>query len=128
MALTLKAKLGQGAWALYRVWPDGTIEYGGGGDAQDDKTTWTDRLTAAEADELTTAIAEQQWVDREPTSSGEPADHIFTIDLSGPGGRRKYRVTGDNPRITPVLDLLDRIARRRFDEFLDEFPEPSGGR
>ncbi|UCD75747.1 MAG: hypothetical protein JSV91_02295 [Phycisphaerales bacterium] len=126
LRLSIRAERGTGSHALYRVEPDGTIGYGGGFDAWEGRTTWTDAMSAEEIEELKSLIDEYGWFEREPRSTGEPADYLYRIDLADLQGRRRYEVTGESPDVMPVLELLDRIARRRFDEFLETLPRPDG--
>ncbi len=113
--------------ALYRVDRDGSISFGGGVDARNDRVTWTGSMTAAEIDELRRLLEEYGWFERVPVSTGEPPQRRYRIWLRWPGGRKRYKVRGSSPDITPIHDHLERVARRRLggDPVIQALPRPS---
>ena len=66
---------------------------------------------------------QNQWFQAKPTAMGE-APPSYEISLHGPQGNHYYRVKGKSPAIEPVLQLLDSFTRRRFDKYLEQFPQP----
>ncbi len=108
---------------LYRVSEDGTIGYGGGADARNRTITWTGQMTPGEIDELRALLQKHGWFRGAPRSTGEPRKRVSRIKLSHDGRRHSYKVRGRSPDITPVEELLDRVARRRFERFLESLPK-----
>ena len=111
------------AVAYYTLDERGVLAFGGGMDAYMHRTRWKGELTPEDVEELELLIRKNQWFEAEPTSIGEPPP-TYELKLRGPQGAHDYRVRGRSPAIDPVLDLLDKIARRRFDKYLDRFPQP----
>lgn len=111
--------------ALYRVEKDGSIHFGGGQDAQLNKTTWTGQLTKLEVEQLRATLDEHGWFTAEPDSSSVDADRKYRIDLRWPGGHRSFKVTGKGSMIAPIEYLLVKIANRRHDVFLESLPKAS---
>ncbi len=121
---------------LYRVSEDGTIGYGGGADARNRTITWTGQMTPGEIDELRALLQQHGWFRGAPRSTGEPQERVSRIKLSHAGRSHSYKVRGSSPEVTPIEQLLDRVARRRFERFLESLPkaatrprerEPRGG-
>lgn len=112
-----------GSAARYEVWQDGTLGFSGGMDAHYDRVTWTGLMTDAEITGLLDLIETHQWFDRSPLGSGEPEGLTYRIELSGPTGHKRYRVSGRAESIKAVESLLDSIARRRFDSIMDTLPK-----
>jgi hypothetical protein len=113
-----------GAAALYEVARDGTLGFGGGADARLDTIAWTGAMTAEEIAELRAALEAQQWFEPAPTGSGEPKTLTYRVDLRRPSGHVRFRATGQCPPVEAVLTVLDRIARKRFEPFMQTLPRP----
>ena len=113
------------AAAMYRVEPDGTIHFGGGLDARQEKTTWSGPMTAQEIQHLRDLIAQHGWYDAGPASTGRPPGRSYRIQLRWPQGRRTFRIIGRSLDVTPIERLLAHAAGRRHDAFLDTLPKPS---
>ena len=113
------------AAAMYRVEPDGTIHFGGGLDARQEKTTWSGPMTAQEIQQLRDLIAQHGWYDAGPVSTDRPPGRSYRIQLRWPQGRRTFRVLGRSLDVTPIEQLLAHAAGRRHDAFLDTLPKPS---
>jgi hypothetical protein len=114
--------------ALYRVEPAGTISFGGGADALNRQVTWTGPMTAAEIDELRSLLDRHGWFAKAPGSTGEPPQRSYRIRLTTPEGRRRhFWVRGASEDVTPIHDLLERLARRRLDadHVIESLPRPS---
>ena len=130
IALEMLVESGDSSVALYRVEPSGTIGFGGGFDARLNKTTWTGRMRTEEIDELLALLDTDGWFEADPASISAPPDHTYRITLSGPKGRRRFEVEGgrrgSGPDVAPLAKLLERISRRRLDDFLDALPKPGG--
>lgn len=113
------------AAAMYRVEPDGTIHFGGGLDARQEKTTWSGPMTAEEIQQLRHLIAQHGWYDAGPASTGRPSGRSYRIQLRWPQGRRSFRVIGRSLDVTPIEQLLAHAAGRRHEAFLETLPKPS---
>jgi hypothetical protein len=113
---------------LYRVEIDGTLSFGGGMDAIHQRTSWTGSLTAEEIDRLWVVLEDHGWFsgDVRAASTGEPRRRQCRIRLWWPGGRRQYRIRGENPDVEPVEALLAEASRRRLGPDLEALPPPSG--
>jgi hypothetical protein len=113
---------------LYRVEPDGTIGFGGGADARNQRITWTGPMTAEEIDRLWALLQEHGWFsgDVKAASTGEPRERRYRIRLRWPDGSKQYKIRGENPAVTPVETLLGQASRRRLGGFLQTLPRPSG--
>lgn len=109
--------------ALYRVEQDGSIHFGGGQDAQFNRTSWTGQLTRQEIEQLRASLHEHGWFTAEPTSSSIDADRKYHIELRWPGGHRNFKVTGKGSKIAAIEDILVKIANRRHDVFLESLPK-----
>ena len=113
------------AAAMYRVELDGTIHFGGGLDARQEKTTWSGPMTAKEIQHLRDLIARHGWYDADPASNGRPPGRSYRIQLRWPQGRRTFRVIGRSLDVTPIERVLAQAAGRRHDAFLDTLPKAS---
>ncbi|MHC4107659.1 MAG: hypothetical protein ACYSTY_06190, partial [Planctomycetota bacterium] len=111
-------------WAHYRVEADGSLSFGGGLDAVQHKTSWTGQMTEAEIDGLLALLERDGWFRGEPADGDEPSNRVYEITVRGPEGPQRYRLRGESAAGGELNDLLDRIARRRFDSFLERFPRP----
>ena len=111
--------------ALYRVDQDGSIHFGGGQDAQINKTSGTGQLTKQDVEQLRALLTEHGWFTAEPASSSVDADRKYRIDLRWPVGNRNFKVTGKGSMIAPIEDLLVKFANRRHDLFLESLPKAS---
>ena len=112
---------------LYRVQTDGTLSFGGGRDAINQRTSWTGPLTAEEIDQLWVLLADYGWLsgDVKAASTGEPRKRICRIRMSWPGGAKRYKIRGENPDVEPVETLLAEVSRRRLERDLETLPRPS---
>lgn len=108
----------------YRVDQDGSLHFGGGLDAQINKTSWTGQLSSQEVKQLVALLNEHGWFKQEPDSSSIDADRKYSIDLRWPDGHRSFDVTGKGSGIAPIEELLARVTNRRHDEFLESLPKP----
>ncbi len=113
--------------ALYRVEADGSLSFGGGLDAIQHKTSWTGQMTEAEIDELLALLDRDGWFHGEPADGDEPSGRVYEVTVHGPQGRQRYKLRGESAAGGELNDLLDRIARRRFDSFLERFSRPAEG-
>ena len=115
---------------LYRVEQEGTIGFGGGADARNQRITWTGPLTAEEIDRLWVLLDEHGWFtgDVKTASTGEPRHRRYRIRMRWPGGSKRYKTRGENPAVTPVETLLEQASRRRLGGFLQTLPSPSGSK
>ena len=84
-------------------------------------------MTEAEIDELLALLDRDGWFHGEPTDGDEPSGRVYEVTVHGPQGRQRYKLRGESAAGGELNDLLDRIARRRFDSFLDRFPTPAEG-
>jgi hypothetical protein len=111
------------AAAYYTLDRHGVLRFGGGMDAYLKKVSWQQQLSPQDIQQLEALIDQNQWFQAKPTATGEPPPS-YEISLSGPQGSHFYRVKGQSPAIDPVLHLLDSFTRRRFDKYLEQFPQP----
>lgn len=119
MSITGKGNLA----ALYQVEQDGSIHFGGGQDAQLNKTSWTGQLTKQDVEQLRFLLTEHGWFTAEPAASSLDADRKYRIELRWPDGNRSFKVTGKGSMIAPIEDLLAKITNRRHDLFLESLPK-----
>ncbi len=108
--------------ALYRIEVDGSLSFGGGLDAVQRKTSWTGQMTEAEIDELLALLERDGWFRGEPADGDGPNGRVYEVAVCGPEGRQRYTLRGESTAAGELDDLLGRIARRRFDSFLERFP------
>ncbi len=116
--------------ALYRVQPDGKIQFGGGAEARNRRITWTGQMTAREIQQLRELLEQYGWFDTAPTFPRRDMPkpkRSYRLTLSWPGGRWHRRVRGASPQVTEIHDLLEQIARRRLEghRILEALPTPS---
>ena len=109
---------------LYRIERDGTFNWGGGLNALVDKTTWAGPMTNEERKQLYDLLITYGWFERDPVSTNEPEGRITRVDLSGDPGSNHFKVRGQNADVQPVLDLLEKISRRRLEPDLQMLPQP----
>lgn len=109
---------------LYRIERDGTFNWGGGLNALIDKTTWAGQMTDDERRQLYDLLITHGWFERDPVSTNVPEGSVTRVDLSGDAGSNHFKVRGQNADVQPVLDLLDRISRRRLEPDLQMLPQP----
>ena len=110
--------------SYFTVDREGRLGFGGGIDARFFRTHWTGSLTNDEIDRLLALIDEHGWFEHKPRSGGVPESLKYRLEVSGPAGSRRYTWKGESPDVTPVEDLLDAAARRRFEPVLDALPQP----
>ena len=117
--------LGEDNYAvLYRVNGAKALGFGGGAIAFNRELSWEGTLEQVEYDRLQELLRQHGWFDGTIDSTGEARQRVSRIRLRWPGGSRRVKVTGDSPDVEPVLQLLDRAARRRFDDDLEILPQP----
>jgi hypothetical protein len=124
LALDLLVERTDGSRAFYRVFPDGTLGYGGGADARSRRITWTGTMTEQQVEHLARLVDEHGWHMREPKDGPNPDEVVFRIDLRTAEGRFRYRVRGDSPAILPVYNHLREIALLRFEHVIETLPRP----
>ena len=110
--------------ALYRVNGARRLGFGGGVPATQGQLTWTGSLSLEQYDRLQALLRQHGWFDADVASTGEPPQQVARIALRWPGGRRRFKVTGDSPDVDPVRQLLDDAARLRLQPALGIFPQP----
>lgn len=125
VSLTMEVRRDEDSIAVYEVEPDGTITYAGGRKALLGGIDWTGELTDEEAAQLHELIHAHDWFGPKVESTNEPAELHYTIKVRSAAGTRTIRVTGANPRIDPVHELLELAAGRRQEPVLDALPRPS---
>ena len=111
--------------ALYQVEADGSLSFGGGLDAVRHKTSWTGQMTEAEIDELLALLERDGWFRGEPADGDGPNGRVYEVTVCGQEGRQRYTLRGESTAGGELNDLLDRIARRRFDSFLERLARPA---
>lgn len=109
----------------YRVYPEGRIAYAGGQSAYERETQWEGPLTDEEITRLRERLDGDGWWTGRVTTTGEPAQREWEIQIARPGGGQRYRLTGDGREVLRLRSLLDEIARKRLDPFLETLPKPS---
>lgn len=107
---------------LYRIEQDGSIHFGGGLDAQQNKTSWTSHLTEQDIMQLIALLNKHGWFNELPYSLNMEADRKYSVKLQWPGGRKSFKVQGRSLYVAPIEDLLVKIANRRHDVFLESLP------
>lgn len=124
IALTLLVRNEGGANELFIVDSDGAIKWGGGFDAVDGRSSWTGTLSTQEADELVAAMRTHGWLDGRLRADAPAKWPAYEIEVRTPDGSHSSNFKGPSAQVTPVLAVLQRIADRRNDAYLDMFPEP----
>ena len=109
----------------YRVEHDGTLRFAGGLKAVSKEYVWSGSMTDEDVQAFLDLLEVGGWRDREPTSTGVPADLIHQIALNWPNGRARYEVKGTSDSIAAMHALLDGIAGRRLAVELDRLPQAS---
>ena len=110
--------------ALYRVNGARRLGFGGGVDASNRELSWTGSLSDEQYGRLQALLRQHGWFDGLAASTGEPRQRVAWIKLRWPGGRRRFKVTGNSPDVEPVRQLLDDAARRRLEPALENLPRP----
>jgi hypothetical protein len=111
--------------ALYVVDPDGTISFGGGFDAQQERTTWSAPMTAEQIVSLQAILSEQLW-QQAPVRSEEASDPGSVecrILFAAPAISWRATVPADNPRVSPVVEFLRELSLARHEEVLRSLPQ-----
>ena len=88
ISLEMSIKGKENLATIYKVEQDGTIHFGGGLDAQLNKTSWTGQLTEQEATQLIALLNKQGWFSDLPYSSNFDADREYKIKLRWIGAGR----------------------------------------
>jgi hypothetical protein len=114
----------RGAFSLYRVERDGTLRFGGGVDALNERFSWSGPLTIEEIARLRQLNDEHRWVERRsrPTDSASP--RRSTLSVRDGSKYRRYRIEGECDGITPLRELLEQASQRRLDDFMRRLPQP----
>lgn len=118
--------------ALYRVERDGTLGWGGGESAEAGEVAWQGSMSDAEIKGLQALLEEDRWFESggSPPQAGSAAgdrQRRTAVRLGWPGGERRFSVEGTSGQVERVVDYLARIARRRYDRFLENLPRPEPG-
>jgi hypothetical protein len=124
IALTMLVRNEGSANQLFIVEPDGAIQWGGGFDAVDGNPSWTGTLSGKEADELVSVMRTHGWLDGHLRADAPAKWPIYEIKVRTPEGSHSSDFKGSCAQVTPVLAVLERIADRRNDAYLNTFPEP----
>lgn len=118
--------------ARYVVQPDGTLTFAGGKSALfGNKADWTGSLTDEEAAQIRVIIKNNNLFQADLTSTNEPPDLQYTLQLSGgpgsflTGGSRTIKLIGSHPAIDPLAEILFLAAARRNEAVLNKLPQPS---
>jgi len=123
-AIDLFVDHADGRRAFYRVFPDGSLGFGGGNDARTRRVAWTGVMTDEQAAKLRQLIDEHGWHTHHP-EPGPNTDRVtFRIDLRSSDGRRRYTVNGESPDVVPVYNYLHEIAMQRFEHVIETLPQP----
>ena len=109
--------------ANYRVDQDGFLHFGGGQDAQLNRTSWTGQLTEQDIMQLIALLNKHGWFTELPYSLNMETDRKYSVKLQWPGGRKSFKVQGRSLYVAPIEDLLAKIANRRHDVFLESLPK-----
>jgi hypothetical protein len=112
------------SFALYSVKKDGTISFGGGKEARQGETTWTDELSDEERVKIVAMVEQFGWLHSGPVSSKTNPEHEYAVSARRGSTRMSVEVTGDNPQVVEMVSYLDQICRRRFDAFIESLPQP----
>jgi hypothetical protein len=108
----------------YLVGVDGWLHWGGGANAESATYTWSGPLTADEIARLFGAIERDAWFDRDPPSTKEPPDTVYSVQIRRRGGRESFTVAGDTEGLVEVHAILAQAALRRLDGYLETLPQP----
>lgn len=108
---------------LYRVNGARELGFGGGRDAFNRNINWVGELPETQYSELQGLLDRHGWFAGTVESTGIPKERISRIELTWPGGSRRFKVKGDSPGIEPVQRLLDDAARQRLRKDLDRLPQ-----
>jgi hypothetical protein len=124
VSLDLLVRHGEASHSRYRVNRDGTLGWAGGFDAVNGNIMWSGPMTSEEIAEFRTMLDANGWEDRSPASTQDGGDPEYQIIIAGPRGREKHKVHGAPDDVVAMEALLQRIARRRHDAYLESFPKP----
>ena len=122
--LDITVKKGRDSTARYNITQDGTLSFAGGMEAKHDEFEWSTELSADQRQRVLDMVREFGWLDREPASVNENAEHTYEIALRQGSTRRKHEVQGDNPQVVQLVEFLDEICMQRFEGFMDQLPKP----
>lgn len=107
----------------YRVTPAGRIKYAGGYRAHERETQWEGPITAEEITRLRELLEADGWWTGTVTTTGQPASRQWEIDVARPAGGERYRLTGNGEAVLRLRGLLDEMASKRLDPFLQTLPK-----
>ena len=125
LSLTLSLRDGSGAEEYYTLERDGTFGFGGGMDARFDRTSWTTQLNAEEMQGLRDLILEQGWLKGALTSSKQPPNARYRIEMRLGQQSLLKSIKGENEHVEPVRLALRDIANRRLKPDLERLPKPN---
>lgn len=109
--------------SLYRVWPDGVIDWGGGRDAMNSVTTWEGLMGQAEIAKMRTLLEQDGWYEGRPTGSGTPKTAMATVVVRSAAGSRTTTIRGTSPELDRLLEVLREATKGRHDGYLRKLPE-----
>lgn len=124
VALRMLITDGQSSHALYVVEPDGTIGFGGGWAAMDDRTTWTGPLSVQELETLAALLREHGWFDGKPEADDPDDTGRHTIRFAFPDGGWRISAPHGGRSIAPIRQFLRTVSMRRNQAVFDQLPEP----
>lgn len=123
MSLSI-ARPSEQAYELFRVTREGDLEYGGGMRAFNGSTSWSGAMTTDEIQSFLTLLNESGWCDTRPPTDDESTVRV-RIELRCTERRRTWSIRGAPESVARMRELLEPIARRRFEPDLDRLPEAS---
>ncbi|MBL9141728.1 MAG: hypothetical protein JNK53_07660 [Phycisphaerae bacterium] len=110
-------------YQLFEVGADGSFKYGGGMEAFNRKTDWTGKLTEDEARDVRAQVDEAGWL-TEANAGRKTADSpLAEFRLYADGKTRAFEIHGPDPRVTRLVNALQKVANQRFDRLLQQLPE-----
>lgn len=107
----------------YRVTPAGRIDYAGGHRAHEREPQWEGPLTTEEITRLRELLESDGWWTGAVTTTGEPKSRRWDIQVVRPAGGERYRLTGNGEAVLRLRELLDEMASKRLDPFLETLPK-----
>lgn len=124
VALRMLITDGQMSHALYVVEPDGTIGFGDGWAALDDRTTWTGAMTEQELQSLAELLRRHGWFDGKPAADDPTDAGRHKVRFAFPDGGWRLDAPYGGRNITPIRQFLQSVSMRRNQSVFDQLPEP----
>ena len=109
--------------SLYRVWPDGTIDWGGGRDAMNSVTTWEGLMGQSEIASMRQLLEQDGWYDGRPKGSGTPKTATATVVVKSAAGSRTTTIRGSSPELERLLEVLRQATKGRHDGYMRKLPD-----